>query len=217
MSSATSEKSKACAHCSANACKTRKNPDIKSTRPSVYMRQLPSHLVSLDSTEGTLRLKRALNEGTAECFLKLVSQWQTQTHPAFCGITTLTVVLNSLGVDPSRVWMFPWRWFEDSLLGSCLDLDDVKKVGVTVDQLAQTGRCNGADVEVHRGLEESTARELLLDCVRRREGIYVSVAFSRKSLKQTGSGHHSPIAAFDIESDSVLILDTARSLLFRSL
>jgi hypothetical protein len=36
------------------------------------------------------------------------------------------------------------------------------------------------------------------------------VSYNRKTLKQTGSGHFSPIAAYDKISDSVLILDTAR-------
>lgn len=36
------------------------------------------------------------------------------------------------------------------------------------------------------------------------------VSYNRKTLKQTGSGHFSPIAAYDKMSDSVLILDTAR-------
>jgi glutathione gamma-glutamylcysteinyltransferase len=33
-------------------------------------------------------------------------------------------------------------------------------------------------------------------------------SYSRRILKQTGSGHFSPIAAYDQESDSVLIMDT---------
>jgi hypothetical protein len=36
------------------------------------------------------------------------------------------------------------------------------------------------------------------------------VSYSRKVMGQTGSGHFSPLAAYDSESDSVLILDTAR-------
>lgn len=36
-------------------------------------------------------------------------------------------------------------------------------------------------------------------------------SYSRKALRQTGSGHFSPIAAYDQESDSVLIMDTVRS------
>ena len=36
------------------------------------------------------------------------------------------------------------------------------------------------------------------------------VSYDRRTLGQTGSGHFSPLAAYDTESDSVLILDTAR-------
>jgi glutathione gamma-glutamylcysteinyltransferase len=36
-------------------------------------------------------------------------------------------------------------------------------------------------------------------------------SYSRSVLKQTGSGHFSPIAAYDQESDSVLIMDTVRA------
>lgn len=38
----------------------------------------------------------------------------------------------------------------------------------------------------------------------------LAVSYSRKVLNQTGTGHFSPIAAYDPESDQVLILDTAR-------
>jgi hypothetical protein len=36
------------------------------------------------------------------------------------------------------------------------------------------------------------------------------ISYSRKVMGQTGSGHFSPLAAYDAASDSVLILDTAR-------
>ena len=35
-------------------------------------------------------------------------------------------------------------------------------------------------------------------------------SYSRRVLKQTGSGHFSPIAAYDEASDTVLIMDTVR-------
>ena len=36
-------------------------------------------------------------------------------------------------------------------------------------------------------------------------------SYTRRVLNQTGSGHFSPIAAYDQESDSVLIMDTVRT------
>jgi len=42
------------------------------------------------------------------------------------------------------------------------------------------------------------------------DGAFLVVAYSRKILGQTGSGHFSPVAAYSKETDQVLILDVAR-------
>lgn len=176
---------------------------------SHYRRRLPEGLIELASQEGKRRFAESLAAGTAEAFFPLVSQYQTQSHPAFCGLTTLTIILNALAIDPARVWMHPWRWFTESLLECCVELDDAKARGVTLDKLAQIGRCNGADVRVFRGLPETAARALVIDAVQQNQ-CFIAVGYNRATLRQTGSGHYSPIAAYDEVSDSVLILDTAR-------
>jgi len=38
----------------------------------------------------------------------------------------------------------------------------------------------------------------------------ISINFSRKSLSQTGSGHFSPLAAYNLKKDMVLVLDVAK-------
>lgn len=184
-----------------------------SGRPSFYQRTLPDNLVDLTSQQGKKRFAAAFAAGTAESFFPLVSQYQTQSHPALCGLTTLTIILNTLKIDPDRVWMHPWRWFAESLLDCCLDIDSAKVAGVTMDELACTGRCNGANVKVMRNCSEDEARAILLNAVQQQppgREMFVAVSYSRTALNQTGSGHFSPIAAFDEETNSVLILDTAR-------
>lgn len=44
-------------------------------------------------------------------YFKLAAQFQTQDEPSYCGLSTLVMVLNTLGVDPGRVWKGPWRWW----------------------------------------------------------------------------------------------------------
>lgn len=39
-----------------------------------------------------------------EGFFKLISYYQTQSEPAYCGLATLAVVLNALSIDPGRKW-----------------------------------------------------------------------------------------------------------------
>ena len=39
-----------------------------------------------------------------EGFFKLISYFQTQSEPAYCGLASLSVVLNALSIDPGRKW-----------------------------------------------------------------------------------------------------------------
>ena len=52
----------------------------------------------------------------------------TQSEPAYCGLSTLVIVLNTLNVDPRRAWKGPWRWYEESMLNCCVDLEGKQRV-----------------------------------------------------------------------------------------
>lgn len=55
----------------------------------------------------------ALLKGNMEGFFKLVSCYQTQSEPAYCGLATLAVVLNALAIDPGRKWKGALCIFQD--------------------------------------------------------------------------------------------------------
>ena len=48
--------------------------------------------------------------GYMNCYFPLAAQFRTQEEPAYCGLSTLVMVLNALEVDPGRIWKGPWRW-----------------------------------------------------------------------------------------------------------
>lgn len=75
-----------------------------------YRRELPSPAISFSSEEGKQIFKESLLEGFMEAYFHLAEQYSTQGHPAFCGIGSLTVALNSLLVDPKRIWKGVWRF-----------------------------------------------------------------------------------------------------------
>lgn len=186
-----------------------------STEPptSFYRRPLPPHLVDLQSDEGKARFTSALCNNEADPFFPLVSNYQTQSHPAFCGLTTLSTVLNALQIDPKRVWSHPWRWFAESLLQCCLNMDNVKKVGVNIEQLATIASCQGATVHTFRHFDLEHTRQLIRKCMKHPsdQGFeFIVASYDRATLGQTGAGHFSPIAAYDSKSDSALVLDVAR-------
>ena len=76
-------------------------------------------------------------------------------------------------------------------------------------------RCQGVQLKLsyadsttiddfRRGVREACCRQVEED------ERFIVVSFSRSVVGQSGSGHFSPLAAYDTQSDSVLILDTAR-------
>ena len=67
--------------------------------------------------------QEALVEGHMETYFVLASQFSTQEEPAFCGLTTLVMVLNALEVDPKKIWKSPWRWYHEQMLDCCVPME----------------------------------------------------------------------------------------------
>jgi len=106
----------------------------------------------------------ALAAGTATSFFSLIEVFSTQDEPAFCGLASLAMILNSLAIgghldrfaqspnilclqrglfatahrpaDPRRPWKGPWRWFAEALLDCCAPLATVKSEGITLSQVS---------------------------------------------------------------------------------
>jgi glutathione gamma-glutamylcysteinyltransferase len=197
-----------------------------------HRRTLPSTCIELSSEEGQKRFIRAIKNkiGTEPAYaLNLLSQFRTQDEPSYCGISTLVMCLNTLMVDPGQTWKGVWRWWSEELLDCCISLDDAKKQGITLDEFECLAKCQGVDtvkyrppnLEVQKDSSEyresydlfhKTIMEILMPPAPTQvkvPGILV-VSYDRKTLGQTGSGHFSPIGAWDAQSSSVLILDVAR-------
>ncbi|XP_028777881.1 glutathione gamma-glutamylcysteinyltransferase 3-like isoform X1 [Neltuma alba] len=180
--------------------------------PSLYRRALPSPpAIEFASPEGKKIFVEALAQGTMEGFFKLISYYQTQSEPAYCGLATLAVVLNALAIDPGRKWKGPWRWFDDSMLDCCEPLDKIKEKGITFGKVACLAQCNGAKVEAFRTNETTIDdfRKNVISCSAS-EDCHVIVSYHRGVFKQTGTGHFSPLGGYHAERDMVLILDVAR-------
>jgi glutathione gamma-glutamylcysteinyltransferase len=66
---------------------------------TLYRKELPKNLIQFNSSYGKEIFKEALIEGTMQCFFPLIEQFHTQNDPAYCGLGTLIMILNSLNVD----------------------------------------------------------------------------------------------------------------------
>jgi len=180
--------------------------------PGFYRRELPQDIcIDFSSKEGKKMFAEALASNHLEAFFKLAGQYTHQTEPAFCGITVLVMVLNSLSVDPARIWKKPWRWFSEDMMGCCRPLDEVKLNGVTLDEFKALAECKGLSAEAIRYEQTNVDqfRAAVNNATSNSDEILV-VSYARPKLGQTGDGHFAPIAGYHPPSDSVLLLDVAR-------
>ena len=100
--------------------------------------------------DGRRLFREALEQGSMECYYPLAAQFTTQADPAYCGLGTLTMVLNALNIDPGRIWKGPWRWYSESMLDCCISLSIVQQQGISLDTFACLARCNGAAATIVR-------------------------------------------------------------------
>ena len=93
------------------------NPPPPPVLHSFHRRELPCPpAISFGSPEGRSIFLNALSTGGGESYFDLISHFVTQGKPAFCGLSTLVVVLNALNIDPRRSWRgSPWRYFDEEV------------------------------------------------------------------------------------------------------
>jgi hypothetical protein len=171
--------------------------------PPLQLEPMPAHLVALDSPAGQALLSDA--EAVAD-YDDLMDHFVPQSRRAFCGVATALTTLNAGGTTPAPLDQA--RLFADP---------DVRAhplrisfVGMSLTDLAALLRAHGAQVTmVHASDSDlaqfrNTARANLA-----REGDYLLVNYQRSHLGQAPMGHISPLAAYDEDSDRLLVLDVA--------
>ena len=178
----------------------------------LYKRILPDTCISFLSEDGKKLFRDAMSSGHMECYFKLASQFRTQDEPAYCGLSTLIMVLNALEIDPGKVWKKPWRWYHENMLDCCVPIEVVKQLGLTLDQFVCLAECNGIETsatEVDDNALIENFRKTIKSFTKQDESI-LTLFYSRKVLNQTGDGHFAPVGGYHPNKDLVLILDTAR-------
>ncbi|WJX35001.1 Glutathione gamma-glutamylcysteinyltransferase 1 [Trifolium repens] len=179
----------------------------------LYRRLLPSPpAVDFGSSQGKQLFREAIQNGYMEGFPRLVSCFQTQSELRFCGLVSLSMVLNALGIDPGRKWKGPWRWFDEYMLDMyCEPLDKIKTGGISFANLVSLAHCTGAEVEAFHASHSSIDdfRKCIMECSTS-DDCHVISSYHRKALKQTGVGHYSPIGGYHAGEDMALVLDVAR-------
>ncbi len=150
--------------------------------------------IPLDSTKFATHERGYLphNGGKAEHSNKTFKVWS----PLFHRYTQNTVLVNS---PKPRIEM----------LGKPKEGSDFKDYGLQLDQFTQLIESNGAKITSHELSNIDDIGAIKADMIKalKTPNQYLVVNYSRVGMQQNGGGHYAPVAAYDAETDSLLILD----------
>ncbi|CAI5738101.1 unnamed protein product [Hyaloperonospora brassicae] len=183
---------------------------------SFHRRHLPQECIAFSSPEGRQLFVEAVTRteptNYMQIYFPLAEQFTTQAEPAFCGLATLAMCLNALGVDPGRRWKGPWRWFSEELFDCCKPLLVAREQGINMAEFTCLARCNGVATDAIGATSAFTLAQFRAivqrSCATSTEIVVLN--YSRRVLGQSGDGHFSPIGGYHVERDLVLLLDVAR-------
>eukprot|EP00741_Cyanophora_paradoxa_P018385 tig00000204_g17751.t1 len=182
--------------------------------PALAFYDVPATLISLTSPEGAELIDRSWPYNAD--FFNISSHIVTQENQAFCGIATFTTILNALGVPAPELFPgFPY-YVQNNLFSAATERvvrrADIEKRGMEMAEWEAFARAfPGVKAKAHYGNE--TSLEALRGIARRvfaSSGSFVAINFLRSEMGEIKGGHWSPAAAYDEESDRVLIMDVAR-------
>ena len=152
-----------------------------------------------------------------EAYFPLASNFLTQKTQAYCGVASIVMVLNSLGVPaPTTPEYEPYHTFtQDNIFTAAteavLPRETIAHQGMTLDQIGGILATVPVKAEVHHAADSSADEfRKLASAALGQPGHFVIINYLRKAIGQERGGHISPLAAFDAKADRFLILDVAR-------
>lgn len=176
---------------------------------------LPSDLIAFNSPEGEELL---LESDAKEDFWNLSMQFVTQINQAYCGVASMVMVLNSIGIPaPESPQYEPYHvftqenFFDNQATQQVLSPDVVARQGMTLDELGQFLNSYSVQAQVYHSAD-TTLEEFRRLAVENLDqpGNFIVVNYLRSEIGQERGGHISPLAAYNEESDRFLVLDVAR-------
>jgi hypothetical protein len=175
---------------------------------------LPDALINLNSDRGA----RLLIESEAlDAYWPLSIQFVTQKNQAYCGVASIVMVLNALGVAaPTTPEFEPFRTFtQDNVLNERTEKIRPREIlaqkGMTLDQFGEVLGTYPVKADVRHAADSSLDefRTLATEHLGAPDR-YVIANYLRDAIGQERGGHFSPLAAYDADTDRFLILDVSR-------
>jgi len=119
---------------------------------------LPQNLINLNSSQGSALLQ---DSEALQSYWPLSIQFVTQKNQAFCGVASIVMVLNAMGVPaPTTPEFDPYKTFtQDNVFTPAtekvLPQETLLKKGMTLDQIGEFISTYGVKAEVHHASEST--------------------------------------------------------------
>jgi hypothetical protein len=187
------------------------------TSGSVIAQTLPlkSNLIGFTTPEGE---KLLINSRSRQDFFPLSTQFVTQNNQAYCGVASIVMVLNSLGVTaPETPEYKPYKvftqanFFNNEATRKVISPEVVARMGMTLNQMGQLLASYGVKAQVYHAADTSLEqfRKQAAENLKQ-PGNFILVNYLRKEIGQEKGGHISPLAAYNEQTDRFLIMDVSR-------
>ena len=167
-----------------------------------------------DSAEGKVLRSRIPADAD---YWQLVPNFATQITQSYCSVASAITVLNSMPIKkPVDVTYAPYAYFTQRNFFTpevvkVISAQTVLAMGMTREQMAETLSRQGVKAVSIAGdtFSDESLRTLLKKALGD-DGQFVLANYYRAAFGQVGGGHWSALAAYDEQSDRVLILDVAK-------
>jgi hypothetical protein len=176
---------------------------------------LPPNLINFNSDEGK---KLLIESKSREDFFPLSTQFITQVNQAYCGVASIVMALNSLGIEaPEAPQYKPYRvftqenFFNNKATQQVISAEIVSRQGMTLEEMGKLISSYGAKAKVYHASNTNIDefRKLAAENLNQKEN-FLLINYLRREIGQEKGGHISPIAAYNAQSDRFLILDVSR-------
>lgn len=172
--------------------------------PALHRLPLPPDLIDATSAEG----KELLAATSARSdYDQLAPYFVPQARGAFCGVASSTIVINAI-VHP-RPLVTQTTLFTPAASAVRSDIA-VTFGGLTLEQLAGIIRAHGLQVQVvHAAQSNLESFRNIARATLAKSSEFLVVNFDRAALEEEGTGHISPVGAYNAETDRLLVMDVA--------
>ncbi len=174
---------------------------------------LSENLVALNSDRGALLLRHSKAKAD---YVPLSTHFVTQINQAFCGVASVSMVLNAMALDApdAEAWDQDYFTQENTLndqTEAIIAESLIRRQGLTLAELAGIFETYPVEAEVHYGSELSLAefREKAIANLKDPDDFMV-INYLRRAIGQQRGGHISPVAAYSAATDRFLVLDVSR-------